>query len=124
MLLILAICASCTEEDHFFETGSSIVPNTEAMEEIIAQDRWIYQEMKLNYFWSDKLKDSSDYDYSLQPDQFFKSLIVDEDRFSYCYPNEDYRPMTRGANLNESVKLDSIYVIGDKKNRVFLLFRF
>lgn len=90
--LILTFCASCTEKDHFIETEPSIVPNTEAMEEIMAQDKWIYQEMKLNYFWSDKMKDSSDYDYSLTPDQFFKTLIVDEDRFSYCYPNEDYHP--------------------------------
>ena len=115
MLSILTLCASCVEKDHFIETGTSIVPNTEAMEEIMAQDKWIYQEMKLNYFWSDKMKDSSDYDYSLPPDQFFKTLIVDEDRFSYCYPNEDYRPMTKGQNLNETVKLDSIYVVDDKR---------
>ncbi len=114
-LSILTLFASCTEEDHFIETGTSIVPNTEAMEEIAAQDKWIYQEMKLNYFWSDKMKDSSDYDYTLPPDQFFRTLIVEEDRFSYCYPNEDYRPATKGHNLNETVKLDSIYVIGDKR---------
>lgn len=113
--LILTFSASCTEKDHFIETEPSISPNTEAMEEIVAQDKWIYQEMKLNYFWSDKMKDSSDYDYFLPPDQFFRTLIVDEDRFSYCYPNEDYRPMTKGHNLNETVKLDSIYVIGDKR---------
>lgn len=115
MLSILTLCASCVEKDHFIETGTSIAPNNEAMEEIVAQDKWIYQEMKQNYFWSDKMKDSSDYDYTLPPDQFFRTLIVEEDRFSYCYPNEDYRPMTKGYNLNETVKLDSIYVIGDKR---------
>lgn len=67
--------------------------------------------MAQNYFWSDQIRDSLDCDFSLPPDQFFRSLIVDEDRFSYCYPNDGYRPRTKGTDLNESVKLDSIYVI-------------
>lgn len=99
------------EEDHFIEDYVSVVTNTDIEEDIASQDRWIYTEMAQNYFWADRMKDSLDCNYSLPPDQFFKTLIVDEDRFSYCYPNDGYRPRTKGTDLNESVKLDSIYVI-------------
>ncbi|MCQ2181973.1 MAG: S41 family peptidase [Bacteroidales bacterium] len=80
-------------------------------EDIALQNRWIYTEMAQNYFWADRMKDSLDCNYALPPDQFFKTLIVEEDRFSYCYPNAEYCPPTKGTDLNESVKLDSIYVI-------------
>ena len=107
----MSFCISCAEEDRFIEDHVSIETNTDAEEDIALQDRWIYSEMAQNYFWADKMKDSLDCDYSLPPDQFFRTLIVDEDRFSYCYPNSGYSPRTKGVDLNESVKLDSIYVI-------------
>lgn len=112
---ILSFCISCVEEDHFVENSVSIVTNTDAEEDIALQDRWIYTEMAQNYFWADRMKDSLDCNYTLPPDQFFRTLIVDEDRFSYCYPNDTYRPHTKGTDLNESVKLDSIYVIDGKR---------
>ena len=71
--------------------------------------------MKDYYFWADQMKDSLDCDYSLAPDKFFKELLVEEDRFSFCYPNSDYVPYTKGIDLNETVRVDSIYFVGGRR---------
>ena len=115
IFFILSLCASCAEEDRFIISEISVESNTDVAENIAAQNRWIYSEMKQNYFWSDRMMDSLECDYSLTPDLFFKSLIVDEDRFSYCYPNDQYRPFTKGVDMNASVKLDSVYNVGGKR---------
>lgn len=112
---ILFLCIACTEEDHFLPDKETIVINTDAVEDIAEQDRWIYSQMKQNYLWADKMKDSLDCDYSLQPDIFFQELLVGEDRFSYCVPNPEYEPSTKGTDLNETVKVDSIYSVGGRK---------
>lgn len=114
LFFIFFLCISCVEEDLFINDSVSVAIDTDAEEDFASQDRWIYMEMKKNYFWADQMKDSLDCNYTMPPDQFFRTLIVDEDRFSYCYPNEAYRRQTKGLDLNESVKLDSIYVIDGK----------
>jgi len=74
------------------------------------QNSWIFSQMRDHYFWNEQLRDSVFYDYSLEPSKFFESMLVDEDRFSYCSYNEDYRPSTKGHNLNESVSIDTTFI--------------
>lgn len=109
---ILFFCISCAEEDHYL-TEEMIIAEVE--NDNADQDKWIYEQMKMNYLWADKMKDSLDCDYSLPPDKFFEDLIVEEDRFSYCRPNADYEPHTKGVNLNETVKFDSVYTVGKRR---------
>jgi C-terminal processing protease CtpA/Prc len=76
--------------------------------------------MHHNYFWTDQLRDSTDYDYSLEPSVFFKSMLVPEDRFSYCEANEYYRPPVKGFDLNETVSFDSVYIVDQKRVGYFV----
>ena len=95
-----------------------------------AECRWIYQQMNHYYLWRSELPDSLECDYSLEPSEFFKTLLSPKDRFSYCTHNTNYSgptsivfddggdapytSMTRSDD-ERSVLLDSIYHVADKK---------
>ena len=104
----------CEKEVNLDDRITIIQGDSDAAD-IAKMNGWIYSRMKDVYFWSDELKDSLEYDYSLAPDKFFASLKVAADRFSYSEPNSSYSGGTKGVNLNDSVKLDSIYSIGGKR---------
>lgn len=70
-------------------------------------------QMKHHYLWNEELKDSLLYDYTLEPSKFFESMKVPQDRFSYCTANGEYVD-TKGAFLNGSISLDSVYVRNGK----------
>lgn len=109
ILIIFPLLVGCWEDDVFLPEINEIITDTEEIEWRIKQNIWIYKQMRHNYFWTDQLRDSSEYNYTLEPSQFFESMVVDEDRFSYCQPYDGYRPQTKGVNLNETVSLDTIY---------------
>ena len=82
-----------------------------------ATNKWIYYQMHRNYLWADQMPDSASCDYTLDGDKFFKTLVIANDRFSYCSTNYSYSPSTR-ITIPEgttSVYLDSIYRVGNKK---------
>lgn len=66
--------------------------------------------MKEHYFWNEGLGDSLSYNFTLEPSKFFESMLVDEDRFSYCFYNEEYTSSTKGYDLNETVSIDTVFV--------------
>ena len=37
-------------------------------------------------------------------------MLIDEDRFSYCFYNEEYIQDTKGYNLNETVSIDTVFL--------------
>lgn len=113
-LMGMSLLFSCVEEDVFLEKVVKIDEDKEIEEGRVFQNKWIYSVMKANYLWADKMRDSSSYDYSLLPDAFFESLLVSEDRFSYLETNDQYRPATRGTNLNETVRVDSVFRFEDR----------
>ena len=113
MTLIFLLIISCQEKDTYVEEYEAVTDDLTENQWREVQNKRTYALMKENYFWAEYLTDSASYDFSLEPRSFFESMIVEQDRFSYCYVNEEYTPSTRGTNLNETVSLDSIYVYGD-----------
>lgn len=122
-LFICTICfltciVSCQEADSFISNDEEIIKNNDELEWREEQNSWIYSQMKEHYFWNEGLGDSLSYDYSLEPSKFFESMLVDEDRFSYCFYNEEYIPSTKGYNLNETVSIDTVFVYNNSfRNR-------
>ena len=101
---------SCQEMDSFVVSEEEIIQNNDEIKWREEQNSWIFRQMKEHYFWNDKLNDSLAYNYTLEPMDFFESMLVDEDRFSYCYYNEEYRPDTKGYDLNETVSVDTVFL--------------
>jgi len=83
LLFLLLIVAACKEKTYEPFTSDAEV------------NHWIYDQMKLWYYWEDKLPANPDY--QLSPDSFFNSLLYtfdagqrpDGDRFSWIQNNVD-----------------------------------
>ena len=120
MTILFLLTISCQEEDTYVEVYEAVVNDSTEYQWCIEQNQRTYALMKKNYFWTEYLRDSASYDFSLEPGQFFESMLVEQDRFSYCYVNDEYIPSTRGTNLNETVSLDSIYVIENRRIGYFV----
>lgn len=80
----------------------------------IRENQWIYSTMRHNYLWADELKDSLEYDYSLEPEKFYRSMKVSQDRFSYLEPYDGYVPPTKANVDDKSVFLDTVYSVHGK----------
>ena len=120
MTVLFLLTISCQEEDTYVEGYEVVINDSTEIQWCREQNQRTYALMKKNYFWTEYLKDSTSYDFSLEPSLFFESMLVEQDRFSYCYVNEEYNPSTRGTNLNETVSLDSIYVIENRRVGYFV----
>ena len=120
MTVLFLLTISCQEKDTYVEGYEVVINDSTEIQWCREQNQRTYALMKKNYFWTEYLKDSASYDFSLEPGLFFESMLVEQDRFSYCYVNEEYNPSTRGTNLNETVSLDSIYVIENRRVGYFV----
>lgn len=80
--------------------------------------------MKEWYFWADEMPDSLACDFTVEPEMFFENLKVPQDRFSFCLYNEDYHARTKGTDLNETVKIDTVFNIADRKIGYFYYSQF
>lgn len=61
-------------------------PDTDSPEQQLADvNSWIYTSMDYWYFWTDDLPKKPSI--AREPEAFFESLLSDEDRFSFIYPN-------------------------------------
>ena len=73
---LLLVGISCREED----------PTPEFTNEANAKiNSWIQENMEFWYFWAHELPGTPDK--NLEPDQFFQSLLSNEDRFSWIQDN-------------------------------------
>lgn len=120
MTILFLLAISCQEEDTYVEGYEVVINDSTETQWCKEQNRRTYALMKKNYFWTEHLKDSASYDFSLEPGLFFESMLVEQDRFSYCYVNDEYISSTRGTNLNETVSLDSIYVVENRRVGYFV----
>ncbi len=120
LTLIFLLIISCQEKDTYVEEFDVVRNDSTELIWHEEQNKRTYTLMKKNYFWTEHLKDSALYDFSLEPGLFFESMLVEQDRFSYCYVNNEYILSTRGTNLNETVSLDSIYVIENRRIGYFV----
>ncbi|MFO0507136.1 MAG: peptidase S41, partial [Chryseotalea sp.] len=56
-----------------------------------AINKWIYDNMKYYYLWTDEIPTSTNQ--NLLPEQYFESLLSDKDRFSWI--QEDYEDLLK-----------------------------
>lgn len=120
ILIIFLLLVGCQEDDVFLPEIEEVLVNREEADWRKKQNVWIYKQMNHNYFWTDQLKDSIDYDYSLPPSLFFENMLVPEDRFSYCQPYDGYKPPVRSIDMNETISLDSVYTYSEMKVGYFV----
>lgn len=73
MLLVLVSCREDNEPTPVVESENSKI------------NSWIYENMDFYYYWNTQLPTSTDKDQ--EPDDYFQSLLVSEDRFSWIQPN-------------------------------------
>ena len=76
-LALLLVGSSCREEDP--------APDNAIIEANAKVNSWILENMEFWYFWAHELPGSPDK--NLEPDEFFQSLLSDEDRFSWIQDN-------------------------------------
>jgi carboxyl-terminal processing protease len=97
LLLVLAFLSvtllSCKDDDP--APDSTTLENTEVND-------WIQENMKFWYLWNDRLPANPDK--ALDPESFFKSLLVSEDRFSWI--QDDYQEL---INSLQGVSKESGY---------------
>ena len=121
--LLPAATHGCRLEDSFFEANEAVQEDTGIMSWTLEQNQWIYSKMKYHYFWNKDLKDSLEYDFTLEPGLFFESMKVPQDRFSYCTVNDEYID-TKAENRNQSISRDSVYVLDGHKIGYFQYTKF
>ena len=68
--------------------GDDVSPNNKYV------NSWVFEQMKLYYLWEDDLPNSPNK--SLEPDDFFETLLSDEDRFSWIQDN--YQELLNSLN--------------------------
>lgn len=95
MALTVVIISGCKEEE---EPQFKIGPVNQSSD----INNWIFEQMDLWYYWTDEL--GSKPTTNLTPADFYESLLVDQDRFSFIY--EDYQEL---IDLLNGVQLESGY---------------
>lgn len=102
---IFAAVCSCTDD-----------VKEQAANPYLEDNRWIFSQMNRNYLWREDLPDSLSCDYSLSPEVFYKALLSDKDRFSYCEFNGSFKPVeTKTDKYDNSVYLFKVDEYGGKK---------
>lgn len=109
LLVVLSIvCLMGCSQDNIEELESS---NSN-----IANNKWVYAQMKHHYLWSDDMPKEEDVDFEQNMDIFYQSIKSPRDRFSYYEGNPNYHP-AKIPNIfgGKDVMLDSIYNYGSHK---------
>lgn len=122
-LLLSVLFDSCQKENHvvFYHNDYEIGIDTELVDWRRDQNRWIFDKLKWSYFLTDSIRDSSYYDFSIDPLDFFNSIKASNDRFSFATINDDYRPdKTKAYSIKKTISLDTIYVINGIKIGYFI----
>ena len=91
---ITTVCYSCSTEEDALSPVEPSVDNT-ADNVYFTHNQWIYSQMNKHYLWRKDLPDSLSCNYDQTPNDFFKGLLSDKDRFSYMLTNPTYNPESR-----------------------------
>jgi len=77
ILLVCLLYLSCSKKQAVFQPTDPLG----------IANKWVYDSMKLYYYWADQMTDHPDY--SLPTQAFFKQLLSPEDRFSWISNHTD-----------------------------------
>lgn len=67
-----------------------MIEDKQEVEKQINQNKWIYTQMKRQYYWTDDMPDSLSLDYDQASPQFFNKIKSIKDRFSWIEANSSY----------------------------------
>lgn len=83
---------SCTSDPSFLEEPS--LEENEGNKTLSineSHNKWTYESMLNHYYWNDEMPDSISIDFSMAPQMFFEKLLSEQDRFSWCEANINYK---------------------------------
>lgn len=91
ILLITLTILSCNSlEDKYLEDNIAVDKNQQQENTLIAQNKWIYEQMINQYYWADDIPDSALLDFTKTSPQFYQSIKSPKDRFSWIESNGSY----------------------------------
>ena len=91
LFICLALFSCSKEESKYLERTTEISMDTNILQFNTENNQWIYDQMNENYFWRKDMPDSVSLDFSIEPADFFKKLLSNKDRFSWCELNSNYQ---------------------------------
>lgn len=104
---------SCTSDPSFLEEPS--LEENEGNKTLSineSHNKWTYESMLNHYYWNDEMPDSISIDFSMAPQMFFEKLLSEQDRFSWCEANINYK----GDDIGFEYQTYEVH--GSKVNRV------
>lgn len=113
-LITILTFVGCSTDDSFLINEEYVIDSSEKETSYnIEHNRWTYVQMNHHYLWNNEIPDSVFLDFSIEPSLFFRKLLVQKDRFSWCEVNLDYT--SRGVNNGSTLSFDSVYSIHNKR---------
>jgi hypothetical protein len=106
LALLVGLLGGCYKDapDREIEGGTTVEDDDEEDKNTIAQNRWTYEQMQLDYLWESYLPDSSKLSFTLHPSRFFAKLLYEGDRFSWIEVNESFS----GYSLYDDFGLETL----------------
>lgn len=121
-ILFLAF-VSCNSEDSFLNTTIELEENSEYQKALVEHNQWIYDNMKLHYLWYIDIPDSASLNFTIEPNDFFDSLLSQQDRFSWCERNINYAG-NYDKEQNKGFEYQTYEIHGSLVNRVLYVSSF
>ncbi len=85
LTFLLLLLVSCHDDDIVPRNPLDELPKVAENEANQYVNSWVLENMQFWYLWNDELPANADK--NLDPESYFKSLLSDEDRFSWIQPN-------------------------------------
>jgi C-terminal processing protease CtpA/Prc len=100
MIALVAVLSGCKDDD---DDDQAIKKNAPPLSENAYVNLWIQENMEIVYLWNDEIPAKPDT--SLVPDEFFETLLSNEDRFSWI--QEDYLELLNSlSGINKEAGYD------------------
>lgn len=121
IILIIESFISCSTEDSFLESDRTEEQDDDNYaQEKLLHNKWTYSRMRSEYFWYKEMPDSASLSFYSEPDDFFRSLLFSQDRFSWCENNVNYKEGFAG-NIS-GFEYQRFEVYGSILNRILYVY--
>lgn len=91
ILSLTAMIVCCHPlEDRYLEDNIVVDEDQRQKNTLIDQNKWMYGQMKNQYYWTNDIPDSALLDFTKTSPLFFHSMKSSKDRFSWIEPNSSY----------------------------------
>ena len=92
LLILIVLCGCSKEESKYLEEKTEIsINDNDLFLSNTEHNQWIYNQMSELYFWYKDMPKSDELNFGIEPENFFKKLLSNKDRFSWCEINSNYQ---------------------------------